>query len=106
MRDRKKIIYNLDKDNLNVLYEDLRVDALCASINYCSKSQGLGLFIQKGMAAWVEAWTNCVSSPHLPVKEHLENSQQNLPGGGLHTEVAILLTNMALNIWQGAKANG
>jgi hypothetical protein len=95
-------VSSLDKDNLNTLYEELREEALGTSLNHYRKSQGLALLIQKGMAAWIEAWTNCTSS-HLPVKRGEANrSQRNLPVD-LHREVAILLTNMALRICQEAK---
>jgi len=54
------------------------------------------------MAAWIEAWTNCTSSP-LPVKGgEGRRSERNLPVD-LHTEVAILLTNMALNVFKEAR---
>jgi len=97
-----RTVSSLDKDNLNTLYEQLREDALRTSLNHYGRSQGLTLFIRKGMAAWIQAWTNCTSS-HLSVKEREgKPSERNLPVG-LHIEVAILLTNMALRICQEAK---
>jgi len=95
-------VSNLDKDNLNTLYEELREESLRTSPDHYRRSQGLALFIQKGMATWIEAWTNCTSF-YLPVKGKEANpSERNLPVD-LHTEVAILLTNMALRIYQEAK---
>lgn len=93
---------SLNKYNLNTLYEELRQEALGTSVKCCTRSQGLTLFIRKGMAAWVEAWTNCTSSP-LPVKrEEGHHLEQNLPLD-LHDEVAILLSNMALNVFKEAR---
>ena len=91
-------VCSLDKDNLNTLYEQLRQEALRTSINSYRRSQGLALFIRRGMAAWIEAWTNYISPP-LSVKRGEGNRlEQNLPVN-LHTEVAILLANMALNVF-------
>jgi len=92
---------SLNKDNLNTLYEELRQEALY-TVKYCRRSQGLALFIRKGMIAWIEAWTNCTSSL-LPVKkEEGDHLERNLPLG-LHTEVAILLSNMALSVFKEAR---
>lgn len=94
-------VSSLDKDNLNTLYEELRQEALCTSVKCCRRSQGLALLIRNGIAAWIEAWTNCTSSP-LPVRGgEGSRSERNLPLD-LHAEVAILLTNMALNVFKEA----
>lgn len=95
-------VSSLDKDNLNILYEELRQEALRTSVKCFTRSQGLALLIRKGIAAWIEAWTNCTSFP-LPVKrEEGHHLERNL-AVDLHTEVAILLTNMALRIYQEAR---
>lgn len=102
MKNRKLTICNLDKVRLNTLYEDLRDEALRTSINYYKKSQGLTLFICKGMAAWIKAWTDCPSF-HLSAKGQRGNfPQQNLPVD-LRSKMAILLTNMAISVWQEVK---
>ena len=94
---------SLNKDNLDTLYEELRQEALYTSVKCYRRSQGLALFIRKGMIAWIEAWTNCTSSL-LPVKREKGNHlERNLPLD-LHTEVAILLSNMALSVFKEAKS--
>ena len=93
---------SLNKDNLDTLYEELRQEALYTSVKCYTRSQGLALFIRKGMAAWIKAWRNCTSSP-LSVKRGEDNrSERNLPVN-LHTEVAILLSNMALSVFKEAR---
>lgn len=93
---------SLNKDNLNTLYEELRQEALGTSVKCFTRSQGLALLIRKGMAAWVEAWRNCTSSPLSVKREEGNHLERNLPVD-LHTEVAILMTNMALNVFKEAR---
>ena len=88
----------MDKDTLSGLYEQLRQEALRTSAGHYRRSQGLALFIGKGMAAWIKAWTNCPSSP-LPVRRGENRRWQRSLPVDLPTEVAILLTNMALNVF-------
>ncbi len=95
-------ISSLNKDNLDTLYEELRQEALYTPVKCYRRSQGLALFIRKGMAVWIDAWTNCTSSL-LPVKREEGNHlERNLPLD-LHTEVAILLSNMALSVFEEAR---
>ena len=95
---------SLDRDNLHALYEELRGEALDASVKCCRRSQGLALLIQRGMAAWIQVWRNCTSSPLTIKRERGQGrgSERNLPVD-LRTEVAILLSNMALRIFKEAK---
>jgi len=93
---------SLNKDNLDTLYEELRQEALYTCVKCFTRSQGLALFIRRGMAAWIEAWTNCIPSP-LPVKKGEGNHLERNLAVDLHTEVAILLTNMTLRIYQEAR---
>jgi len=95
-------ISNLNKDNLNTLYEELRQEALYTSVKCHTRSQGLALFIRKGMIAWMEAWTNCTSSLLSVKKEEGNHLERNLPLG-LHAEMAILLSNMALSVFKEAR---
>ena len=94
--------HSLNEDNLHTLYEELRQEALYTSVKCYRRSQGLALFIRKGMVVWIQAWTNCTSSL-LPVKKEEGNHlERNLPVN-LHTEVAILLSNMALSVFKEAR---
>lgn len=93
---------SLNKDNLDTLYEELRQEALYTSVKCYTRSQGLALFIRKGMAAWIEAWTNCTSSLLSVKKEEGRHSERNLPLD-LHAEMAILLSNMALSVFKEAR---
>ena len=96
-------VSSLNKDNLNALYEQLRQEALRTSVKCYRRSQGLALLVRRGMAVWIEAWRNCTSSP-LPVKKGEDrHSERNLPLD-LHSEMAILLSNMALSVFKEAKS--
>lgn len=95
-------ISNLNKDNLNTLYEELRQEALYTSVKCYRRSQGLALFIRKGMVVWIQAWTNCTSSLLSVKKEEGNHLERNLPLG-LHAEMAILLSNMALSVFKEAR---
>jgi len=96
-------ISSLNKDNLNILYEELRQEALGTSLKCFTRSQGLALFIRKGMTAWIQAWRNCTSSLLSVKKEEGNHLERNLPLG-LHAEVAILLSNMALSVFKKARS--
>lgn len=94
---------NLDKNNLNALYENLRDEALAVSANYSRRSQGLALFMNQGMTAWIEAWTNCTPADYLPDNaERATGTEPSLPGS-LHTEITTLLANMTLSVWEGGR---
>ena len=94
---------SLNKDNLDTLYEELRQEALYTSVKCYRRSQGLALFIRKGMIAWIEAWTNCTSSLLSVKKEEGNHLERNL-AVNLHSEMAILLSNMALSVFKEAKS--
>jgi len=96
-------VRSLNKDNLDTLYEELRQEALHTSVKRYRRSQGLALFIRKGMAVWIQVWTNCTSSLFSVKKEEGNHLERNLPLD-LHTEVAILLSNMALSVFKEAKS--
>lgn len=102
MLNKKPTESNLNENDLNSLYEELREDALRISTNYYRKGQGFSLFIRKGMAGWVEAWTS-LPSTYLPAAQQLEDHPpRNLPID-LHTEAAVLLTNMVWDVYQEIK---
>lgn len=82
------------------LYENLRGDALLSYANYCRRTQGLTLFIMKGMTAWIEVLSNCMFyNMQSNEKEPVFLEQRNLPLD-LHAEIAILLANMAITNWE------
>lgn len=93
---------SLNKDNLDTLYEELRQEALYTCVKCFTRSQGLALFIRRGMAVWIEAWTNCTSSLLSVKREEGNHLERNLPLG-LHAEMAILLSNMALSVFKEAR---
>lgn len=97
-KNTKLTLCSLDRANLNSLYENLREEALKISIDYTRKTQGLALFICRGMAAWIEAWAQC-SLP--PFKEDRENFSLQNPPVNLHAEITMLLTDMAFNVYSG-----
>jgi hypothetical protein len=81
---------------LVVRYEELRRHAL----GQCTaQAQGLALFMHRGMAAWLQAWSQCVGlAPARPPQD-----QPDCPVH-LHKEVAMLLASMVLSTCQGASA--
>ena len=94
-------MYNSHKDNTSILYEDLRYEALAASSNYDVIRQGQIFFMQNGMAGWLEAWGNCTAlGHHRDETESKPWPRHNVPRD-LHTEVAVLLANMALSVCVG-----
>jgi hypothetical protein len=96
MEDRES---RLDKSTINDRYEDLRREAMRPCAMESGRSQGFGVFSLQGMIGWLQAWSRCT----IPVPSEKEKSedciQQNLPID-LHGQVAILLANMAINVWQ------
>lgn len=47
--------------NWLLIYEQLRKDALSSAAALCP-APGLALFLRKGMAAWMRAWSPCVQN--------------------------------------------
>ncbi len=93
---------NLDQINLSIQYEDLRSEALQYSVNCNSKNHGLALFIRNGMLAWIQAWSSC-TLPHISTSEQKTHAPKQSFSSDLNDQVAILLTNMALNIFKEVK---
>jgi hypothetical protein len=76
---------------LIVRYEELRRQVLG---RYGAHGHGLALLMRRGMCAWMQAWSQCVTAPP-PVPTQVPDDQQTCPVE-LHREVATLLANMAL----------
>ena len=90
------MICKVAKGTLNARYEELRSDALSSYPKNMRQSQGLVLFIRKGMIGWLKAWSKC-SPPECTVEDRKqEYAYQDLPYD-LRAQVVILITNMALN---------
>jgi hypothetical protein len=75
---------------LIVRYEELRRQVLG---RYGVHGHGLALLMRRGMRAWMQAWSQCVTAP--PVPTQVPDDQQSCPVE-LHREVATILANMAL----------
>jgi len=95
-KSRNPMICNLDKGILNARYEELRSDALSSCSKNMRQSQGLVLFVRQGMIGWLKAWSTCSARAHTIEDREQEYAYQDLPHD-LRTQVAIVLTNMALN---------
>lgn len=82
-------------EGLIARYEDLRrlvVDRRGA------QAQGLALFINRGMAGWLQAWSHCVGAqvaPAVPPSTAPEPEHEICPVQ-LHNDVAMLLASMVL----------
>jgi hypothetical protein len=71
-------------------YEELRRQALGP---FGSQTQGLALFLQRGMSAWMQAWSQCVAPQTSPAQP--PQTQEICPVQ-LHADVATLLASMIL----------
>jgi hypothetical protein len=87
-------------DGLIARYEELRRQALG---RFGAQAQGLALFMQRGMSAWMQAWSQCVASPSPPSPAQLPEIQELCPLQ-LHRDVAMLLASMVLFARQEALA--
>ena len=87
---------DVDKGTLNARYEELRSDVFSSYSKNMRQSQGLVLFLRQGMIGWLKAWSNCSSRAHTVEDREEEYIHRDLPYD-LRTQVAIVLTNMALN---------
>lgn len=96
-KGREPMIFNLDKGILNARYEELRIDVLNSYKKNAKKSQGLVLFLRQGMIGWLEAWSKYTSPADTVEDRREEYTNYDLPYD-LRAQVAIVLTNMALNI--------
>jgi len=90
------MICNVDKGTLNARYEELRSDALSSYPKNMRQSQGLVLLLRQGMIGWLKAWSKCSSRAHAIGDREEEYIHRDLPYD-LRAQVAIVLTNMALN---------
>jgi len=73
-------------------YEQLRSQAL----HQQATGSGLGLFVQRGMAAWITVWGGCVPLKEMPAKD---NTTQNR--SSLVPDAVIILAGMALSCVKG-----
>lgn len=79
-------------DSATVDYEALRQVVLEGSRG--DRDLGLALFMHRGMAAWMRAWSGCVTPPS-PMPGVAHGSAPALPAG-LRGDVTRLLVTMAL----------
>ena len=77
-------------DGLIVRYEELRRQALGRA---GGQAYGLALFMRRGMSAWMQAWSQCVTAPAAPAQP--PDDQEIFPVQ-LHRDVAMLLASMVL----------
>ena len=94
-------------DGLIARYETLRRQALDG---IGMQSQGMALFVRRGMVAWMQAWSQCAvplaspaTAPSSPPYDQGLSTVQLLPVR-LHADVAMLLASMVLFIRQEAIA--
>jgi hypothetical protein len=80
-------------------YEELRRQALG---RFGAQAQGLALFMQRGMSAWMQAWSQCVAAP--PASPAQPPQAQETCPVQLHADVAALLASMVLFAHQEAIA--
>ena len=65
-----------------------------------AQGQGLALFLSRGMAGWLQAWSNCIGARVGPAAP-LSAASAAAPGNDicpvqLHNDVAMLLASMVL----------
>lgn len=71
-------------------YEELRRQVLTG----CGNGPGMTLFLRHGMRSWMEAWASCHWS--AAVAPRRESHPPRPVAVGLHSELAMLLTSMAM----------
>ena len=77
-------------------YEQMRgtvLDPLCTGM---VTLQGLALFLRQGMAAWMGAWSNCMSEPaHAP--DRAATPTPPLLPQSIQAQLAMILAGMILS---------
>ena len=74
-------------------YEQLRNDALSRPAGHVP-APGLALFLRKGMAAWMHAWSCCMPKP-APETASLPDAAPTC-SVDLRTQIAVILAGMIL----------
>lgn len=75
-------------------YEELRLEAVGRG-SFSGSGQGLALVVRKGLTAWMEAWSRCVS-PSKIVSHRQDWAADVKPAVGMQTELVQVLATMAL----------
>jgi len=78
-------------------YEDLRRQAMGDGMGDMARL-GTALFVHKGMAAWLRAWSDC-TPPSETARIHDSCPEGGVPSE-LQSEVVMILAGMALNRYQ------
>jgi hypothetical protein len=81
--------------DLRLCYEQLREQALLG----LSAGQGLALLLQRGMKAWIVAWSHC-AEPKAAPSLAMPVVRQHLPVQ-LHSELTVVLAGIALHSYRG-----
>ena len=75
-------------------YEELRLEAIGRG-SFSGSGQGLALVLRKGLTAWMEAWSRCVSPSNI-VSHRQDSAADVKPAPGMQTELVQVLATMAL----------
>ena len=78
-------------------YEQLRRDAI-GTLAHRGEGLGLALFLRRGMAAWMQAWSEC--APHIEPSPRAEPGVDETIPAGLRSQIATLLAGMILCLQQ------
>jgi hypothetical protein len=87
------------RDDLVAHYERLRRDAL-GSRSLGDEGFGMALFLRRGMAAWMEAWSECTSRIE-PGPRSEPQVDETIPAD-TRTQITALLASMILGLQQEA----
>jgi len=75
-------------------YEELRMEAVGRG-SFSVSGQGLALVLQKGLTAWMEAWSRCISPINtIPHRQSSASDVKSVPG--MQTELVRVLAAMTL----------
>lgn len=83
-------------------YENLRNYFMNVFLKDTTNNQELALFLSQGMFEWLRVWSKCAPSKPVVKDRNEESSHYDLSDNS-RTQVVILLTNMALDNYQGVK---
>lgn len=75
-------------------YEELRMEAIGRGF-FSSSGQGLALVVRKGLTAWMETWSRCIS-PANTILQRQNSAVDVEPAVGMQAELVQALATMAL----------
>jgi hypothetical protein len=93
----------MDKDSLITRYEQLREQAM-GQLFTNGSGLGLALFMQKGMTAWFQTWSE--HTPEVKPKDTMVLDCSKIVPENISGQITTMLTNMIMNLDRKESENG